>query len=803
MSPPASAMLRAVPALLLGMLLALLVLPLAGCGSPEDKVAAHIENAKALMADEDYARAKVEVRNAVQIQPKNAEAQFLLAQLAWRQGNPSEAFPSLLMAVESDPSLLDARLRLGDIYFAAGDAKAAAEQAAAARELAPERADVRLLSGKVLFMQGDVDGAEKEVDAALAANPAFVDAITSKAGLMSSRGDNAGALAILDQGVAKTTGANAAFLRENRLQFLLSIGNEAEYEAGLLALMETAPDQTKYGYQLLDFYSKRGRSDDELRVLRDLVAADPGNTLARVRLARLLVAKNDVAGAEKLLKDGLAQSPDNAELRIALGDLYRYDNRPAEAMAAYRQAAERSGEATAEHLQSRNRIVTQHTRDGDIAQARDEIAKILKLAPDDAEALLSRATFAFLDRQYDAAIADLRNGLRRQKSSAAMLLLARCYVAIGDTVVAKDTYRRLLEDYPGNSTATRELAVLLSDQGDAAAAADILRDFVATKPDDAEASGALVQSLLAQRDVAAAEAEARRLIELKGGDLGAEQRLGQVLQAKGSNAEALARYRTILEKDPNQAEALAGLVSILTETDRAKDALPILEAYPKGQLQPSLLLGKVYRSLGDMAAARQVLEQAMAANPTDARPHLAMASLAETDSPEQFAALQRGWKTLPGDLTIGVFLAGILERQGKIGEAIGVYEAVVEKLPDNPLVANNLAALLLDHSQDKASLARALELAKPFATSSDPISMDTLGWAYYRNGDFLNAVRELERAVATDASNPLLQYHLGKSYVAASNPVSARQHLSRALELGGETSAFAADARTVLKTLGN
>jgi tetratricopeptide (TPR) repeat protein len=794
---------RAVPSLRPVLLLVMTALLLAGCASPEDTVARHIEQAKAMMADGDYARAKVEARNAVQIRPKNAEANFILAQLAWREGKAPEAFANLLIAVESDPKLLEARLRLGDLYAATGDATAAAEQAAAARELAPERADVHLLTGRVLFMQGDAEGAEKEVDAALAANPAYVDAITSKAGLVSARGDNAGALAVLDKGITATSGADAAFLRENRLEFLLSIGKEADYEAGLRELMKSAPGETKYGYQLLDFYARRGRTDDELRLLRELVAAEPGNTLAKVRLARLLVAKEDPAGAELVLKDGLAQSPGNTELKIALGDLYRYENRSAEAMASYRQAASQAAEGTAERLQALNRIVAQHARDGNIAEARAEIAKILALAPDDPEALLSRATFAFLDRQYDAAIADLRNGLRRQKSPEAMLLLARCYVAIGDTVVAKDTYRRLLEAYPGDSAAARELAVLLSDQGDAAAAADILRNFVAAKPDDAEASGALVQSLLAQRDVAAAEAEARRLIERKGGDLRAEQWLGQVLQAKGSNDEALARYRAVLEKDPAQAEALAGLVNILVEIDRAQDALPVLEAYPKGDLQPSLLLGKVYRTLGDMAAARQVLEEAIAANPADARPHLALASLAAVDSPEQLAALQRGWTALPGDLSIGVFLASLLERQGNIGEAIAVYDAVLEKTPGDPLVANNLAALLLDYRQDKASLARALELAKPFATSSDPFSIDTLGWAYYRNGDYLNAVRELERAVAAEAGNPLLQYHLGKAYAAVQNPVSARQHLARALELGGETQAFAADARSTLQKLGN
>jgi hypothetical protein len=54
MSSATSSTLGAVPALLLALVLALMTPLLAGCGSPEDKVAAHIGKAKALMADEDY-----------------------------------------------------------------------------------------------------------------------------------------------------------------------------------------------------------------------------------------------------------------------------------------------------------------------------------------------------------------------------------------------------------------------------------------------------------------------------------------------------------------------------------------------------------------------------------------------------------------------------------------------------------------------------------------------------------------------------------------------------------------------------
>jgi Flp pilus assembly protein TadD len=117
-------------------------------------------------------------------------------------------------------------------------------------------------------------------------------------------------------------------------------------------------------------------------------------------------------------------------------------------------------------------------------------------------------------------------------------------------------------------------------------------------------------------------------------------------------------------------------------------------------------------------------------------------------------------------------------------------------------VVNNLAALLLDHRDDKESLARALELAKSLGNTGDAVILDTLGWAYYRNADFPNAVRQLERAVAANDADPVLQYHLGMAYAAAGNRVSAKQHLEGALARGGADARLVADAKAALAKLG-
>jgi tetratricopeptide (TPR) repeat protein len=790
---------RTLTVLLLAPLLALL----AACSPPEEKVAEHLKKADAFMAAEDWKKAGLEAKTAVQIQPKNAQAHLILAKLDWRESRFPQAFNHLTMAVEADPTLIEARLRLGDLYFSSGDVDAAAAQAEAAQKLAPERADVHLLAAKVRYLRNDLPGALAEVDAALAIEPAYVGAITAKAGLLNGQGDSAGALAVVDDGLTKTKGNDTDALRNFRLDLLRSSGDQRAYEEALLALIQQFPDKTEYRYQLLDFYAGTGRLDDEERALRALVKADPGNAKPKVRLANRLVRKKDLAGAENLLKDGVAKYPDNAELKLALGDYYRATKRPVEAMTTYRQAAERWPETTPEGLRARNRVVAQHTVDGNIKQARAEVDAILKAVPDNAEALLTRAFFSFLDRQYDAAIADLRIVLRREESSEAALLLARSYVGSGDLVVAKDTYRMLLDRDPRNAAATKELAVLLSGEGDAAAATEILRAFVAIKPDDAEASAALVQSLLAQRELGAAEAEAKRGLDSGAGGALGEQQLGQVLQAKGSNAEALARYRTVLAKDPAQLQALEGLVTILLDMGRTAEVIDFLKDYPKDNLDAGLLLGKAYMRQGDVAAARAVHERAITQAPADVRAYIPLAALEPTDSPQQVAALQRGLKAIPGNPTLTIFLGSIHERQGRTDDAITVYETAVAKNPADTAMTNNLVALLLERGKDKAGLARALELAKSFATNTaDPILLDTLGWAYFCNEDFPNAVLTLERAVAVDRNNALLQYHLGKAYAAAGNPVGARQHLMLALEKGGDKADFADDARVSLGRLG-
>ena len=140
-------------------------------------------------------------------------------------------------------------------------------------------------------------------------------------------------------------------------------------------------------------------------------------------------------------------------------------------------------------------------------------------------------------------------------------------------------------------------------------------------------------------------------------------------------------------------------------------------------------------------------------------------------------------------------------RLDKIEDAIESYEEALRANPDLPAVANNLAALLADYRSDSSSLERALELASQFNKSENPAFVDTLGWVYYRLGNYEEAIPLLEKAVGAAGQAAVLRYHLGMAYLANGNKEKAREHLEIALADADVEFTGVEDARKALATL--
>ena len=82
-----------------------------------------------------------------------------------------------------------------------------------------------------------------------------------------------------------------------------------------------------------------------------------------------------------------------------------------------------------------------------------------------------------------------------------------------------------------------------------------------------------------------------------------------------------------------------------------------------------------------------------------------------------------------------------------------------------------------------------------------PHFKDTIGWVHYRRGDFKAAVALLEQAAAELPDLPLVQYHLGASYLAIGAPDKAAEPLQKALNLASKDSALQDKVRAALKQI--
>ncbi|MEQ1800800.1 MAG: tetratricopeptide repeat protein [Gammaproteobacteria bacterium] len=752
--------------------------------------------------------ARIELRNSLQIDPRSARALYLMALINERDEDYPAVLGNLQMAVEADPKYVDARVKLGNYYAVGRKVAETRAQADAAMALAPNSPSVRLLNAWAFYVAGERDKALDEARNALRLDPKRRDGVTLVASLYAEEGRFDDALAAIEQGIGNLDKADAENLRRVRVTLLLQAGEPGQAEKELRLLADSYPASTAYDVALARLFVSQNRIAEAEDRIRSLIARDPDNAAWRVQLAGLLSSQSKAGDAEASLQQAIAENPESRELRFALAGFYETNQRPADALKVYESiAAAASG--TDESLAARNRIVALMA-DSDEPEARALLKQILADAPTNVDALIFRAAFSLQDNRPGEAVADLRSALARQPDSQrALLLLARTYVGSGEAALAEDTYRRLLALNPSSAPARRELAAVVGGRGDLKEAEKLLREALQLSPDDEASSGDLVAALMTQGDLKGAEAEARRMVDLGPGSALANYQLGVALELQKNENQAIAAYKQALEESPSADQPLTDLILLLTRTGKLAEAGAYLDEHLKsnpGHLTAQILRAMVYRDSGQPDVARQQLRTIVAARPDAVGAYITLASLYPPESGERLAVLVEAHDRNPADPQIGLALGSAQERRRAYEAAIRVYDEVLQAGVSNDFIVNNLCVLLLDTRSDKASHERALKLASRFAEGErHPFNLGVLGWANYRNGEYREAVRFLERAVAASPrQSPQLRYYLGMAYLKSGNVAGARQELQQAVDSAASTGTLFTgleEARSTLKSL--
>ncbi len=224
--------------------------------------------------------------------------------------------------------------------------------------------------------------------------------------------------------------------------------------------------------------------------------------------------------------------------------------------------------------------------------------------------------------------------------------------------------------------------------------------------------------------------------------------------------EAIRAFDQIDEESPYYWEAQRAGALALYDLERLDEALAALRELSEERPQDL----DAVTALGDLLRREQRFEEASEAYSE---------AIGRLDT-----AVEDDWRLF--------YNRGIAyERTDRWPEAESDFLKALELSPDQPFILNYLGyswvdqGLNLDRAQ--AMLHKAVD-TRP----NDGFIVDSLGWAYYRLGDFEKSVDYLERAVELEPGDPVLNDHLGDAYWRVGRIREARYQWDRALSLEPE-----------------
>ncbi len=784
---------------------AVLVLGLAACSSPEEKVAGFNKRGEAFLQKGDVTKARLEFQNALQIDGKSVQAMMGLSDLAERGREWGKAYGLLNRVVDLDPKNVAARIRLGKLTLAAGQLDRALEQSDDTMSLKPEDPGVLAFRAAVFLKLQDPKAAVDLARRSIAKDKDNVDAHVVLASERIQAGDATTAITYLDhvlQGNERNVGVQ--LIKAQALEKLAKVDSAEQVFRRLTTLF---PEETSYRLMLVRFYLSHGMHGKAEAEQRAILATKPDNADAKIELVRFIAGVRGLPAAAKELESMVAAKPKDVELKMALAQMRLDQKRSDEAVATWKQIIADAGDGAA-GTRARAALATQRLAAGDKAAARPLIDEVIARDARNEQGLILRASIAMEERRLEEAVTDLRTILRDVPDSArTQLMLARVHVLQGLPDLAQSQYARAAQAAQFAPQFAMPYAEYLVETGRLRQAEPVLRDVLRAAPDHAPAQRLLAQTYIRLGDLASAQGLADALAKQDAAGVTATQIRGAVLAAKRDFEGSIASFRSAHAKAPNDVQPLVALVQSYLIAGKTREAASFIQSVLAGSpenVPAHLLLGQVMMQAGDRPAAAKAFQRVVEIDPANRSGYqgLVGAAMGQGKPDAALAAVDAGLQKLPNDFTLRLSRASVLESQKKFDEAIAIYEKLVVEQPNSAVVANNLAALLTDHRHDEKDLKRAYELAQRFRGSQVPYFRDTFAWASHRVGKVQEAGDLLKTVVDEVPDVAAIQYHRGMNQLAQNNKEAARKSLQRAIELSKDSPfSQAEEARRALQGL--
>ena len=263
--------------------------------------------------------------------------------------------------------------------------------------------------------------------------------------------------------------------------------------------------------------------------------------------------------------------------------------------------------------------------------------------------------------------------------------------------------------------------------------------------------------------------------------------LAQIALDENNDSLAIKNFKLAAELAPWNPQIYMSLGGLLFDMARYTEVVellkPTIARFPD-EFVLNLLLGLSYTQLTENKNAEPFLKKALLLNPDDFTGLYAYGVTLNQLHKEQEALiyLNRAMEQEPENVALIGTVGLIHENLGDHEKSKELYEHALSIDSSNALVLNNYAYALAERDVELGRalkyVTKALEL-----DSANSSYLDTMGWVYFKLGDYENAKRYIEMSLENSPENAEVSDHLGDAYYKLGNTEKALKYWNEAFNI--------------------
>jgi tetratricopeptide (TPR) repeat protein len=375
--------------------------------------------------------------------------------------------------------------------------------------------------------------------------------------------------------------------------------------------------------------------------------------------------------------------------------------------------------------------------------------------------------------------------VKEEHAAIAQYYIARMYARLGNTDLSLDALRKAIELNKTFISAVNELGSIYEKQGKVEDAIGLYRKYLEEDGDELAIREVLARLLLTEDLLEDSRKELQIIIEVEPERTSALLLMGLLESRDGNNSEALAMFKRVRSATPGNYEVIMQVGTLQRKLKSYQDAEESFQEAAKiapERYEPYVNLAIVYDSTDRQNLAVNSLETAIALEPSRVSVinYLAQLLIRMNRDDQAIDILEQALQISPDKPALMYQLGITYDQNGDFDRTVKIMKRIIEVDPSHYDAMNYLGYSWADRDiylpEALKLVMTALEL-KPDAS----YIMDSLGWIYFKFGQYEEALVQLHEAEKNMASDPTVLEHIGDTYERLGKDSDAIDYWSKAL----------------------